>query len=97
MRTPLGQRIWMGFTDSAGQKGRELLLRVRDKGPGTEASGGKSIREGVGIRATRERLQALYGEGHVFAIHEPPNGGFEVEIRIPFSVQPRPLIYELES
>jgi LytS/YehU family sensor histidine kinase len=62
-----------------------LHLRIADNGRGLEQ--GSSQREGVGLAATRTRLQALYGESQSFSIDNLPEGGVEVSIAIPFSVE----------
>lgn len=68
----------------AAVKGRHLMLKVADDGPGIE---GREIREGVGLSNTRGRLVQLYGSDHGMEINSGA-GGFAVSIRIPFSVCP---------
>lgn len=63
--------------------GPALELRVSDNGPG---SGSPKIREGVGIRNTRERLAQLYGAESSLSILQPPTGGFEVAITVPLRI-----------
>jgi len=66
----------------------ELLLEVRDDGPGIEMENGKLPQfEGVGITNTRERLLELYGEDHscIFAPAEPH--GLKINIRIPYQTE----------
>jgi sensor histidine kinase YesM len=38
----------------------------------------------VGLRNTRERLQAMYGDRHAFALHRTEPHGLSISIRIPF-------------
>ena len=76
---------------------RELYLRIKDNGPGIHTAEGRSGRDGLGLRTTRERLRTLYGDDHDLDIRSTPGCGLEVEIRLPFRVEGRPLIYELES
>ena len=60
----------------------DLLLAVEDDGPGTPAppaAGG-----GIGLSATAERLQLLYGDRHRFEAGPIADGGFRVSIRLPF-------------
>jgi two-component system, LytTR family, sensor kinase len=57
-----------------------IRLLVRDDGIGVPASG---LREGVGLRTTRDRLKQLYGEQHEFALVSQPAGGTECRLRLP--------------
>jgi len=74
---------------------RDLYLRVKDNGPGLDETEGRSLRDGLGLRTTRERLHTLYGGDQSLDIGSVPGGGFEVQIRIPFHVEPRPLLYQV--
>ncbi len=76
--------------------GPNLRITVSDTGPGlqTEASdnrltgvsfdGGEPVSTGVGLANTRDRLGQAYGEQHRFEVFDPPEGGFAVQIEIPF-------------
>jgi len=70
--------------------GHSRYMRVSENGPGLNES---SAEESHGIRlcATRERLQALYGDKQSIEIAEGPEGGVEVRVRIPFRTEARPL------
>ena len=39
---------------------------------------------GVGLRNTRERLQTLYGDQHLFQVEEAKPSGVHISIRIPY-------------
>ena len=82
---------------TASRDDHQLWLRVCDNGPGLIGSEAGSLREGLGLRATRERLRTLYGEEQSLEIRNAPQEGVEVNIRIPFRVDARPLVYELEA
>src|SRR5216684_8257401 len=73
-----------------------LYLRIRDNGPGLPDSGADQSTIGLGLRATRERLQTLYGSDHSVDIRDVPEGGVEACVRIPFRAA-RPLPYEAAS
>ena len=82
---------------SASHDDHQLSLVVRDNGPGLNGTGTGSLREGLGLRATRERLRTLYGEDQSVEIANAPDQGVQVNIRIPFRADARPLVYELEA
>jgi hypothetical protein len=62
-------------------------LEVRDNGDGLAGA----IREGTGVRNTRERLQHLYGAGRQrFALTPAPDGGTIAAVVIPFDADDEP-------
>lgn len=69
---------------------QNLFLRVFDNGPGMNGSSPEE-KVGLGLRATRERLRALYGDEQSIEIVKGPRGGVEVRVRIPFRLEARPL------
>jgi len=81
---------------SASLEGNDLRVRVRDNGPGLSAASVPPNRPGLGLRATRDRLRTLYGENQHLDLHAAPGGGLEVDIRIPFRSESRPLLYGAE-
>ncbi|HEX2573947.1 MAG TPA: histidine kinase [Polyangia bacterium] len=64
---------------SARGGGGRLLLAVRDSG---EGPAGEGEGPGIGLRNTRARLQALYGEQQRFELRSTP-GGTEARLEIP--------------
>jgi two-component system LytT family sensor kinase len=66
---------------SARQVADRLQLRVTDDGPGL---GPGKVREGIGLRNTRERLQQLYGSAQQLAFRNPEAGGLEVMVELPW-------------
>ena len=62
----------------------DLQLRITDNGPGLDKLGGTQPTVGLGLRATQERLQTLYGKDHSCDVQSPSGGGVEISIRIPF-------------
>lgn len=70
---------------SARQGGR-LCLGVRDGGeePAIPAKG--DVREGIGFRSTRARLEELYAADHSFEYGVGADGGFSVVVTIPMRV-----------
>jgi hypothetical protein len=85
----------------ARREGDELVLAVRDNGPGPEggepagagppgagSSGGSSSGGGVGLRNTRERLAELYGARQRLTLRRDPDGWTAAEIALPFRAAP---------
>ncbi len=62
-----------------------LHVRVQDNGPGLSDDQRKtaSLKKGLGLSNTRERLQQLYGKGHRFELENAPEGGLIVTVEIP--------------
>ena len=83
-RRPGGGELWI---DSV-RDGNNLRIAVKDNGPGLAET--ERLTSGLGLTATRERLQTIYGNDHSFDIRGRANGGVEVEFRIPFRLDTRP-------
>ncbi len=65
--------------------GNELLLEVRDDGPGMPIDGTAKINgSGVGMTNTRERLEELYGSAQSIQLSNTNPHGLTVSMRIPF-------------
>ena len=71
----------------ARQAGTELQIHVLDDGVGLPPNWRMEASAGLGVRVTRERLEALYsGIGtHGFTVSRREGGGTEVAIRIPLN------------
>ena len=69
----------IGYKDAA-----QLVIQVCDNGPGLQPSPKSDGRRGVGLRNTRDRLTALYGQAQQLELISPDDGGLCVEIRIPY-------------
>jgi two-component system LytT family sensor kinase len=65
---------------SARQVADRLQLRVVDDGPGLAGK----VREGIGLRNTRDRLQQLYGGAQQLTFRRPDSGGLEVLVELPW-------------
>jgi two-component system, LytTR family, sensor kinase len=71
------------ITVSGSRNDGRLSLSVKDNGPGFSSTNvGDS--SGIGIRATRERLERLYGNELLIDISNGANGGAAVSISIPY-------------
>jgi len=67
-----------------------LRLEVLDNGPGIEDLA-KAMRQGIGLRNTRQRLQALYGARCQLEIANRPEGGLRAFAAFPAALEPAPL------
>lgn len=72
------------ITLAAKRDERRLRIVVSDNGPGMSPVGGT----GIGLTNVRERLQALHGSDHRFAVETAVGGGVRVTIEIPFRQAP---------
>jgi two-component system, LytTR family, sensor kinase len=81
----------------ATRSGDRLVLRVLDTGSGNGAppssapglpSGGRV--GGLGLRHTRERLHALYGDDQRLSLEPRPEGGMVAVIEVPYHTVPLP-------
>ena len=63
------------------REGDDLVLTVRDNGPGPSS---EPTREGVGLSNTRARLGQLYGARQYLSLTAAPGGGALVEVRLPY-------------
>ncbi len=71
---------------TAERQNDELVLSVRDDGPGPDGSATRGA--GTGLRNTRERLVALYGDRQSVTLTAAPGGGTLAEVRIPYVARP---------
>ena len=74
-----------------------LHLRVRDNGPGLGNRDGPPSKVGLGLKATRERLETLFGNAQSFEVRSPVEGGVEACVRIPFRLHQAPSTHEIVS
>lgn len=68
----------------ARREGDQLALTVSDNGPGPAAGLDLKQGSGIGLRTTQARLARLYGAQQSFTFVRGPEGGAEVQIRLPF-------------
>jgi sensor histidine kinase YesM len=82
IRHGINQRPEPGKVEIAAWKeGSSLFLEVSDDGPGLPA--GSSLKEGVGLGNTRDRLQQLYGNTNTLQLNSSTHG-LTVLVNIPF-------------
>jgi LytS/YehU family sensor histidine kinase len=75
------------ITISVNQFTNDLVIEVKDDGPGAEIVDGNLYREnGVGLVNTRERLQTLYQKRFSLIVANNSTSGIKVSIRIPFEL-----------
>ena len=70
----------------ASKVGEQLRLSVSDDGPGLRDNNGRSSSNGLGLSATRERLEQMYGAEQSFEVRNGDGGGVTAELRIPFQL-----------
>lgn len=66
------------------RSGDDLVLEVRDSGPGRGGVAPAAGSGGVGLRLTRERLSELYGDQQRFELSPDANGGMCARIVLPY-------------
>lgn len=64
----------------------ELVITVRDDGPGLAETGQRSGRPGLGLENVKTRLKSVYGDGAVFRLSQRTPKGVEVVISVPRQV-----------
>jgi two-component system LytT family sensor kinase len=69
----------------ANRDGNKLVLRVIDNGQGLAEDGVTGARQGIGLFATRGRLERLYGNEQSLLLRNVRGGGAEALIVIPFT------------
>jgi signal transduction histidine kinase len=67
---------------ASNREGEDLVLEIRDNGLGLPPGG--ALREGVGLRNIRERVNQLYGDRGRFTLAPAPGGGTLATLRLPF-------------
>jgi sensor histidine kinase YesM len=72
---------------SASHDEHSLHLRVRDNGPGLPNRDGLPPKVGLGLKATRERLETLFGNAQTFEVRSLTEGGVEAWVQIPFRLR----------
>ena len=107
MQHGIGRAAGKGFVEvGASRVADELVLRVRDSGPGSRASErsgapGEDPHWGLGLSHTRERLRQLYGEAGRLVLIRSGDGGTTAEVRFPYHGEapraPEPRIEERET
>lgn len=81
----VGNKVGVGRIElRARREAEELVLGVRDDGPGLSAVTAPAPGGGVGLRNVRARLEELYGENQGVAFSEAVGGGLVAEIRLPY-------------
>jgi len=67
----------------AARQNGQLRIEVRDDGAGLPAA----VREGIGLRNTRERLAQLYGDAQSLLLENAQGGGARVVVTLPYRAE----------
>jgi two-component system sensor histidine kinase AlgZ len=89
IRHGIGPRAGAGYVQvSARRVGDKLSITILDDGVGvrTRRSRERSRGTGLGLTNTTTRLIHLYGDGHQFESGPREEGGYQVQITIPFRI-----------
>jgi sensor histidine kinase YesM len=70
----------------ASRQDGQVVLQVRDSGPGLSNFGQTAPAQGIGLTNTRSRLEQLYRDKQQFILDDAAGGGLLVTIRLPFSL-----------
>ncbi|MEQ1834240.1 MAG: histidine kinase [Candidatus Eisenbacteria bacterium] len=76
---PIGTVLVRVELQGSAAGGPELVIHIEDDGAGLRAG----WTEGLGLRSTRARLSALYGERHLLTLRARPAGGTVLAVRLP--------------
>jgi two-component system LytT family sensor kinase len=88
LRHGIARKAGAGILDvTARLDGADLVLTVRDDGPGLDTSP-PSPGSGVGLANTRARLTTLYGDRASVVVTGAPEGGTVATVRMPFRQAP---------
>jgi two-component system LytT family sensor kinase len=83
LRHGIARRSDSGLLEvTARREGSELVLHVRDDGPGLRTDPAASL--GLGLLNTRSRLATLYGERGTLEIADAAGGGVIATVRLPY-------------
>ncbi len=77
---------------SSALAGGYVTVSVEDDGPGETPVKKKTLKEGVGLKITKERLAFLYGDDHRFVQDRVSTGGMKVSITIPMKTSVAPMV-----
>ena len=91
IRHGIGPRAKPGHVDvRAYRENGSLHLRVADDGVGPRGRTAEPSRDGIGLGNTKARLEHLYGKAHEFSAGGGSEGGFVVDIVIPYRPRSEP-------
>lgn len=92
-RSVSGGEVWITAT----RENDDLIIEVGDNGPGFSPNPEWKAKHGLGLHATRERLQVFYGARQRLEIQSAPGHGTTVRVRLPFHTGRVPVMYQLEA
>jgi signal transduction histidine kinase len=69
---------------SAYRQDDRLVISISDNGPGLTDPSGPTLKKGLGLSNTKERLDRMYGSAQCLAFSQTPCGGLTVSLSIPY-------------
>jgi two-component system, LytTR family, sensor kinase len=98
VRHGIGRRSAAGRIDvHASRVGDQLMLSVRDDGPGLSPVTLTGTPRGIGLTNTRERLRQLYGDRATLDLRNGEHGGAVATVVLPFHLAPAPRLAAAEA
>jgi len=88
-----GGEVWI----AAARENDDVVIEVGDNGPGFSPNPEWNAKHGLGLNATRERLEVFYGARQRLDIISAPGRGTTVRVRLPYHAGTVPVMYELEA
>lgn len=70
----------------ARREGARLVIEVEDDGPGLAVPAPEALASGIGLSATKARLEGLYGGDGRLALGRSPMGGLSVRFDLPLEI-----------
>jgi len=88
-----GGEVWI----TAARENDDVVIEVGDNGPGFSPIPEWNAKHGLGLNATRERLEVFYGACQRLDIISAPGRGTTVRVRLPYHAGTVPVMYQLEA
>jgi len=89
IRHGIAKKLSRGFIQiRAAKENGNLVIQIKDNGPGLSIDSRAILKEGIGLANTRKRLSRLYDNHYEFNLEKTRNAGMNATIKIPFHINP---------